>query len=49
MEAFRETPPIHIGGLDVVEVHDYKTHEVRQVAGGSRPASSSTSRPPATC
>ncbi len=34
MEAFRETPPMHIGGLDVVDVHDYKTHEVRSIASG---------------
>lgn len=34
MQAFRETPPIRIGGLDVVEVDDYKTHEKRRIAGG---------------
>jgi phosphoglucomutase/phosphomannomutase len=32
MEAFREMPPIHVGGLDVVDVHDYKLHEVRPIA-----------------
>jgi phosphoglucomutase/phosphomannomutase len=32
MAAFRETPPIHIGGLDVVDVRDYKLHEIRPIA-----------------
>lgn len=33
MAAFREMPPLHLGGLDVVDVHDYKTHEVRRITG----------------
>ena len=38
MAAFREHPPKQVGGLDVTEVHDYKTHEVRSLTGGpSRP------------
>ncbi len=38
MAAFRETPPMHIGGLDVVDVYDYKTHEIRPVsAKGNEP------------
>jgi phosphoglucomutase/phosphomannomutase len=32
MAAFRATPPLRLGGLDVVEVADYKTHEVRPVS-----------------
>ncbi len=39
MAAFRERPPRSIGGLDAVEVADYKTHEVRSLTGGA------TSRP----
>lgn len=31
MAAFRERPPLKIGGLDVVEVRDYKAHEIRPV------------------
>jgi len=34
MAAFREHPPRSVGGLDVTEVHDYKTHEVRSLTGG---------------
>jgi len=37
MAAFREQPPRRIGGLDVVEVADYKTHEVRSISGGAPP------------
>jgi phosphoglucomutase len=37
MAAFREMPPLHIGGLDVVEVHDYKTHEIRPIATKGEP------------
>src|SRR5205807_1805542 len=29
MAAFRERPPRSIAGLDVIEVFDYKTHEIR--------------------
>ncbi len=34
MAAFREHPPRSVGGLDVTEVHDYQTHEVRSLTGG---------------
>lgn len=33
MEAFREIPPHSVGGLKVVEVKDYKTHEIRRPDG----------------
>ena len=29
MQAFREVPPLRIGGLEVTEVRDYQTHEIR--------------------
>ncbi len=32
MADFRELPPMHVGGLDVLRVHDYKLHEIRPVA-----------------
>src|SRR5262249_13083600 len=32
MGAFREMPPVKIGGLSVLEVHDYKLHETRPIA-----------------
>ncbi len=31
MAAFRTAPPREIGGLGVLEVHDYKTHEIRSL------------------
>ncbi len=31
MAAFRTRPPREVGGLGVVEVHDYKTHEIRSL------------------
>ena len=39
MAAFREHPPRSIAGLDVAEVYDYKTHEIRSVrdSAPSRP------------
>jgi phosphoglucomutase/phosphomannomutase len=37
MAAFREMPPLHLGGLDVVNVHDYKTHEIRPIARPGEP------------
>ena len=37
MAAFREHPPMSVGGLDVAEVYDYKTHEVRTPGGPSKP------------
>jgi phosphoglucomutase/phosphomannomutase len=33
MAAFRARPPAMLGGLDVVEVRDYQTHEIRTLAG----------------
>ncbi len=33
MAAFRADPPRSVAGLAVTEVHDYKTHEIRPVAG----------------
>ena len=33
MAAFRDQPPRQVGGLDVTEVHDYKTHEIRSLSG----------------
>lgn len=33
MASFRAVPPISIGGLSVMDVHDYKTHEVRHADG----------------
>ena len=39
MAAFRQTPPKSIGGLDVVEVYDYKTHEVRAISSTAPPRS----------
>ncbi len=33
MAAFRDMPPTSLAGLPVVEVHDYKTREVRPITG----------------
>jgi len=35
MKAFRSTPPASIAGLDITEVHDYKTHEIRNTRNPS--------------
>lgn len=35
MERLRKNPPASIAGLAVHRVHDYKTHETRDLAGGS--------------
>lgn len=32
MTAFREMPPIRLGGLDVIDVEDYLLHEIRPIA-----------------
>ena len=37
MEALRSKPPEKVGGLNVVEVYDYKTHEVRKADGSTSP------------
>lgn len=37
MKAFRTAPPARIAGLAVKEVHDYKTHEIRDLAGKTPP------------
>lgn len=37
MKAFRETPPMSVAGLAVTRVHDYRTHEIRDVTGVERP------------
>jgi phosphoglucomutase len=39
MAAFRENPPLKVGGLDVVDVYDYQAHEIRPVRppGPARP------------
>jgi phosphoglucomutase len=37
MEAFRTRPPEHVGGLKIVEVFDYGTHEVRKADGSKAP------------
>jgi phosphoglucomutase/phosphomannomutase len=37
MEALRSRPPEKVGGLKVVEVYDYKTHEVRKADGSKSP------------
>jgi phosphoglucomutase/phosphomannomutase len=37
MEAFRSNPPETVGGLKVVEVYDYKTHEIRKAGGSKSP------------
>ncbi|WP_337177592.1 phospho-sugar mutase [Paludisphaera sp.] len=37
MKAFRETPPMTVAGLAVTQVHDYRTHEIRDVKGVERP------------
>lgn len=37
MEALRSKPPEKIGGLNVTEVYDYKTHEIRKADGSTSP------------
>ena len=37
MKAFRTSPPKSVGGVDVVEVRDYKTHETRKPDGSTEP------------
>ncbi|AGA29949.1 phospho-sugar mutase [Singulisphaera acidiphila] len=37
MTAFRENPPRQLGGVELAEVYDYKTHEIRSVSGTEKP------------
>ena len=37
MEAFRANPPKTVGGLPVLDIYDYKTHEVRKADGSKSP------------
>lgn len=37
MSAFRSEPPKKTAGLDVVEVYDYKTHEIRSLEDKAEP------------
>ncbi len=37
MKAFRSSPPQSVGGLKIVEVYDYQTHEVRHSDGSTTP------------